>query len=140
MRAVVDPGVLVAAALSRTRGSATVELVRQWRVGRFEVVASGWLVAEFAAVVSRPWFRERVSGEQADRLVADLRRRATLVDEPQDVPPVSRDPDDDYLVALSQSAAADALVSGDRDLTELALAGVVVLTPRAFLDQLGGPD
>jgi predicted nucleic acid-binding protein len=52
------------------------------------------------------------------------------------VRPVTRDPDDDYLVGLARSTAADALVSGDRDLTDLTLGDVRLLTPRAFLDQL----
>jgi putative PIN family toxin of toxin-antitoxin system len=136
VRAVVDPGVLIAAAISRTQDSATVELVRQWRHDRFELVASDRLVAEFAAVAQRSWFRERVSDRQADQLIADLRQRAILVDEPQHVRPVTRDPDDDYLVGLARSTAADALVSGDRDLTDLTLGDVRLLTPRAFLDQL----
>jgi len=36
------------------------------------------------------------------------------------------------------AAQADALVSGDRDLTDLQDSPVSVLTPRTFLDRLGG--
>ena len=49
---------------------------------------------------------------------------------------LTRDPDDDYLVALSQTSAADVLVSGDRDLLDLEIAGVEVLTPHAFVERL----
>jgi len=53
---------------------------------------------------------------------------------------VTRDPGDDYLVALAVAAdadaGADALVSGDRDLTDLTGAGVAVLTPRGLIEQL----
>jgi predicted nucleic acid-binding protein len=75
VRTVVDPGGLIAAAISRTQDSATVELVRQWRHDRFELVASDRLVAEFATVAQRSWFRERLSNRQADQLIADLRQR-----------------------------------------------------------------
>jgi putative PIN family toxin of toxin-antitoxin system len=136
VRTVVDPGVLIAAAISHTHGIATVELGRQSRRGRFDLVASDRLVAELAALTQRPWFRERVGGQQTHRLIADLRQRALVAAEPENVRPVSRDPDDDYLVALARSTAVDALVSGDRDLTELVLTDVKILTPRVFLEQL----
>jgi predicted nucleic acid-binding protein len=43
---------------------------------------------------------------------------------------------DDYLVALAVVAQADALISGDRDLTDLQDPPVPVLTPRTFLVRL----
>ncbi len=52
---------------------------------------------------------------------------------------VSRDPDDDYLVALAQSANVDHLVSGDKDLTSLATLSPPVLLPAEFLDLLAPP-
>lgn len=51
-------------------------------------------------------------------------------------PAVSRDPDDDYLVALAEAAEVDALVAGDKDLLTARPAIVPVVTPRAFLDRL----
>jgi hypothetical protein len=52
---------------------------------------------------------------------------------------VTRDPGDDYLVALAQAANVDHLVSGDKDLTSLTAASPPVLSPAAFLDLLGPP-
>jgi predicted nucleic acid-binding protein len=68
------------------------------------------------------------------RWVADS---ASVVVDPDADPPVhSRDPNDDYLIALA-SAHRAALVSGDEDL--LALEGEIpVFSPRAFLDLLAG--
>jgi predicted nucleic acid-binding protein len=62
---------------------------------------------------------------------------ATVVVDPHtDAPVHSRDPDDDYLIALASEHSA-ALVSGDNHL--LALEGEIpVFSPRAFLDLL--PD
>jgi uncharacterized protein len=59
-----------------------------------------------------------------------------MAEDPPDPPPVTRDPGDDYLVALAVRAGADVLVSGDSDLTGPKIAGVTVLTPRAFLERL----
>jgi len=59
-----------------------------------------------------------------------------VVDPDADPPVPSRDPDDDYLIALA-SAHRAALVSGDKEL--LALEGEIpVFSPRAFLDLLVG--
>lgn len=46
---------------------------------------------------------------------------------------MSNDPADDYLVALARIADADALVSGDSDLTDLRLDDLTVMTPRQLL-------
>jgi predicted nucleic acid-binding protein len=61
-----------------------------------------------------------------------------MVTDPADPPRVCRDPDDDYLVALSVAAGASALVSGDNDLlaVDRDRAGVEVLTPRQLIDRL----
>jgi predicted nucleic acid-binding protein len=49
---------------------------------------------------------------------------------------VSRDPKDDYLVALARECGADFLVSGDQDLTALSEILPPVRTPAAFLEAL----
>jgi predicted nucleic acid-binding protein len=60
---------------------------------------------------------------------------ASVVGDPDTDPPVhSRDPDDDYLIALA-SAHRAALVSGDKDLLALERE-IPVFSPRAFLDLL----
>jgi predicted nucleic acid-binding protein len=60
---------------------------------------------------------------------------ASVVADPDSDPPVrSRDPDDDYLIALS-SAHRAALVSGDKHLLNLE-GEIPVFSPRAFLDLL----
>ena len=47
-------------------------------------------------------------------------------------------PQDDYLIALARTARADALVSGDKDLTDLMLGDLLIETPRQLLDELTG--
>ena len=59
-----------------------------------------------------------------------------VVDWPVDVPD-GRDPDDRMFLELAVSASADALVTGDSDLLELApTLDMPVLTPGAFRAQL----
>jgi len=61
-----------------------------------------------------------------------------MVDDPDPVPHVLRDPDDDYLVALADTSAAEAIVSGDLDLHEATGLPIMVLTPREAWTWLDG--
>jgi uncharacterized protein len=133
VRAVLDANVLVSALLSR--GGAPALLVERWLMGDFELVVSELLLAEVDRTFAAPKLRRRVTGDIAAEFVSTLRGLAEFVTDPETAPPVrSRDPGDDYLVALAASARAT-LVSGDAHLLELQEA-IPVLSPREFLDTL----
>lgn len=138
LRVVADPGVLVSAVLSATGPPALI--VDRWRAGDFDLVVSPKLLMELEEVLLRPRFRALVSEDDAHAYVDALAAEALVVADPEDVERVTRDPDDDYLVALAIVARADAIVSGDADLTQLVEPPVPVLTPRELLDQLGGHE
>ena len=54
---------------------------------------------------------------------------------------VSRDADDDKFLALAVTGAADAIISGDRDLLELGThEGIPILTPAQFLERWRASD
>lgn len=57
-----------------------------------------------------------------------------VVSNPETVPGVSVDPDDDYLIALARREHVDGIVSGDPDLT--VQGGPPILTPRDVLHRL----
>lgn len=135
IRAVLDPGVLIAALLSQ-RG-APARLVMLWLEGTFELVISPKLIAELETVLRRRKFRQYVSREQAEAYVAMLARLAIVAVDPLEVGAVSRDPKDEYLLALASSVEAAALVSGDAHLTHLRT-DPPVLTPARFLERLSG--
>jgi len=91
------------------------------------------LLAELEEVLGRKKFR-RITADEAQRFVADVRSRAEAVpDAPEPWLVETRDPKDDYLVALARGAGVDALVSGDVHLTELVDLMPQVMTPAAFL-------
>ena len=133
MRAVLDPNVLVSAALS-AKGS-PAELVRRWFEGGFELVASDALLEELRRVLAYPKIQARVPAEDADSLLELIGAEASLAADPSLTPPVRPDdPDDVYLVALAVAEGA-ALVSGDRHLLDLA-GELPIYTPVEFLQQL----
>jgi uncharacterized protein len=134
-RAVLDPGVLIAAIISAK--GAPRALLEAWVGGAFELLVSPKLLAELARVLARPKFRAYLAESEARAYVTLLERFATLGTDPESPPRVSTDPGDGYLVALARSSAADVLVSGDPHLCRLAQTQPPILTPRAFLNRLG---
>jgi predicted nucleic acid-binding protein len=65
------------------------------------------------------------------------RSRSGRRTDPEGAPAVStRDPNDDYLLALARSAKVNVLVSGDRDLTDLANTQPPIETPAQFSRRL----
>lgn len=112
--------------------------MRAFAGGRYDLVVSPRLLAELRTVLRREKFRVFLTLEQAERFVEALARDASAVADPSDVPAVSRDPGDDYLIALARAAAAHVLVTGDADLLELDLPDLVIASPRTFLALLPG--
>lgn len=118
MLVVLDPNVLVSAALS-PRG-APAEVVRRWLAGEFELVVSPRLLEELSRVLAYPKIAKWIAPKDADTLLRLLEDEAQVVSDPDQPAPVEiADPDDAYLLALAAAAGA-ALISGDGHLTVLA--------------------
>ncbi|TFU26070.1 putative toxin-antitoxin system toxin component, PIN family [Thermus tengchongensis] len=134
IRAVLDPGMLVAALLSSQ--GAPAQLVRLLVKGCFQLVLSPKLLEETERILKRPKFRDHVNPEEVQDYLAFLVRWGELVPDPPESPGLCPDPGDDYLVALARASRARVLVSGDRHLLGLSHPEPPVLTPRAFLELL----
>lgn len=133
IRAVIDPGVLVAGVLSPA--GAPAQLLRAWQQGMFDLVVCPMLLDELRRVFSYPRIAARITADEASRLIATMELGAVLVADPDDIRSVCRDPDDDYLFAVA-SGDADVLVSGDKDVLDAAAPPVRVLTPAGFAEIL----
>jgi putative PIN family toxin of toxin-antitoxin system len=131
LRAVVDPGVLVSALLSPHGAPARVYL--RWLGGEFELIVCAHLLEELGGVLLRPKVREVASRDEVGEFVEVIQRGAVTRPDPVVGEGLTRDPADDYLVALAQASDVDHLVSGDKDLTTLTEALPPVLSPAAFL-------
>lgn len=134
IRAVVDPGVLIAAVLSAA--GAPAELLRYWLDGAVEIIVSEKLLAELDSVLQRPKFRSYLPASEAKRYVDLLRRWAETAADADAGEAFTADPKDDYLVALALPSRADFIVSGDRHLIKIEISRVPVLTPRRAVDLL----
>ena len=135
IRAVVDPGVLIAGLI--TPGGVPAAVIRAWTRGAFELVVSPLLLDELTATLLRPKFRRWASENDVVAFVEVLRLAAVTVEDPAEVEPISRDPNDDYLVALAREARAHVLVSSDGDLTSIERNDPPIVSPRRFLTSVG---
>jgi len=136
MRLSLDTNILVAALI--TRGTPPDQLYEAWRDGRFTLISSELQVEEFSRLTRRQGVRFRIHPAAAGRMVNDLRRLATVVDNLPLVN-VSPDPYDNFLLAMAEAGQADVLVTGDkRGLLALTRHhGTRILTARAALEILG---
>jgi putative PIN family toxin of toxin-antitoxin system len=135
IRIVVDPGVFESALIGR-RGSAPDIVMRAFIDERIAVVASPLLLDELDRVLRRPKFARYADERTRREFVERVRRHAAIVEDPDDVPPVTRDRADDYLVALARKEGVDAVVSGDRDLLDAGLDAPPVWSPREATDRV----
>ena len=133
MRAVVDVNVLISGVLSAKGSSA--EILRASRDGQLELVISELLLAELERTLAYPKLRKRLPPEKAATFTNWVRDHGTVAEDPASPPPVgSRDPDDDYLLALAIDRRAY-LVTGDKDLLVLS-DDLPILTPAQFATKL----
>jgi putative PIN family toxin of toxin-antitoxin system len=135
LRAVLDPNVIVSAALSPSGAPARVLLT--WLDGGFEAIASPKLVQDLEQVLAYRKIRKRVPGANAARLVHLVETRSVMREDPDRPPAVSSDPGDDYLIALAASCEA-VIVTGDKDLLSLS-PKIPAFSPRRFLGWLERP-
>jgi putative PIN family toxin of toxin-antitoxin system len=116
VRAVLDVNVLIAALLARD--GVPARLLLRWLAGDFELIISDKVLSELRRALSYPRLRSRIAEMDASAFADLLESTATRAPDPDKPGRWSRDPGDDYLVALAMSASA-VVVTGDGDLLDL---------------------
>lgn len=127
-RWVVDTNVLVSAFLWKGTPGRVIELAGEKEVQLF---TSRILLDELAATLAKKKLLKYVqaTGLTADQMLASYQRIATLVTARRLGTPVSRDADDDAVLACALAARANLIVSGDDDLLSLkSFNGIPIVT------------
>lgn len=130
MNVVLDTNVLVAAFAARGLCEAVFEACLM----NHEVFSSEYIFAELRRCLAD---KLKLPAGQRDEILGFLRAQITLVS-PATVPDdTCRDPDDLPVLGTAVTAAADYLITGDRELLELKkLQSISVVSPREFHDQV----
>lgn len=124
----LDTNVLVSALLF---GGLPRQLVDRVLTGDVELVSSRALLDELEDVLLERFGYQRAAARATRTEFEDV---AVLV-EPGAVPAVSRDPDDDVVLATAVAGCVTAIVTGDRDpLVLVSHRGIPVVTPPQFTD------
>lgn len=139
IRAAFDANVVVSG-LPASRG-VPAELVERWIRREFELVLSEHILDGVARAWAKPYYNARYPATNAQRALALLRARATLVEPIATVYGVADDEEDDLVLATAVAGGATHLVTGDKGLRSLGTyQGIAILSPREFLDLLEERD
>jgi len=111
MRVVLDTNILVSALISP--GGHPAAIYDAWAHSRFTLLTCAEHLEELRATLQKPRIADLIKPYKAGRLVNQIRKLAENVGH---LPRVKRspDPNDDFLLALSEAGMADYLVTGDR--------------------------
>ncbi len=133
MRVFLDTNVLVSAFATRGLSADVLRLV----LSEHALITGDVVLRELARVLSN---RIRLPKARIDEIVAFL-REFEVVPKPRVPSPIAvRDEDDRWVLASAVSGAADVLVTGDRDLLDVAgKAPIKIVDPRGFWELASRP-
>jgi putative PIN family toxin of toxin-antitoxin system len=128
LRVVFDTNVLVSYLLTHRPPIATLIDLHLAR-GDIVLVTAPELLEELDRVLRYPRLQRYYTEEERTRFVALLMALSELVELPEGIPRICRDPDDDRLIACAVAGGADVIVSGDDDLLALEQVGEILILP-----------
>lgn len=136
IRAVLDTNLLVSYLLTHRPPIATL-LDHHLARDDFVLITAPELLAELDRVLGYAKLRRYYTEEEQARFVALVMALSEVVELPEEIPRICRDPDDDRVIACAIAGRADTIVSGDRDLLDLEQVGrIPILSAAQFLELL----
>jgi len=111
MRVVLDTNILISALISAAGNPAII--YSAWEDGKFTLLTCAEHLEELRATLQKPRVTDLIKPYRGGRLVNQIKRLA------EDVGPLPRvqrspDPNDDFLLAMSEAGKAGYLVTGDK--------------------------
>ncbi len=139
IRAVFDANIFVSAAIKPEGppGRLTDVLLRE---SAFELIVTPAIIEETTRALSYPAVRRYIRNPAAaHEWLDDIVFLADVVEDRDRDPCIVDDPDDDKYLHAAVTGNASVVVTGDHHLLDLGeYEGIRIVTPRAFLELLGG--
>ena len=131
MKVVFDTNVLIAAFISRGGCNEILEHC----VLFYEIILSRFILDELKEKLTGKF---GFSGSEVNNVIQLLKSRSTIV-QPDDLPsPLSRDPDDDNIIAAAIAGCCDCILTGDKDLLVLKqVSKIDIILPNRFWEYEG---
>lgn len=131
MRVVIDTNVLMSAVFF---GGIPGRILRAWRSGHIDLVISPEIADEYVQVGER--LKRRYPGVDVQALMGLIIQNAKIVPSSLLPEPICEDPEDDKFLACALEAKTKVVISGDKKLLAVSpYQGIVVVTPRQFVDR-----
>lgn len=136
-RVLLDTNIFISFLLTPGHNRAIARIIESAASGRVTLVLPEELVDEFyEKITTKRYLARRIDADTARQFVQALAATALLPDSLHEpVPSVVRDPKDNYLIAHALLKQVDYLITGDRDLLDLAahLLPFRIVQPAAFV-------
>jgi putative PIN family toxin of toxin-antitoxin system len=130
-RVVLDTNIVISSVL----GGALVLIFELWDQGKFTVVVTSDILAEYFDVINRPKFR--LKQETIDKITRYLYQFSEYIVPEEHIQVVEADPQDDKFLEAAIAGKVDFIVSGDNHLLEMKeFRGIPIIPAREFLDWL----
>lgn len=139
MKLLIDTNIWLSYLLSPAMPrSITTVIVTSLTQDEIDVLVPRELIEELAVkVATKRYFRTRIPHATIEDFIKQLTSLAKLLPPLEEIPPHTRDPKDDYLVAYGIVNEADFLVTGDADLLVLGRVGTLqIVRPSDFVSIL----
>lgn len=143
MRLVLDTNIVLDWLVFKDKHIA--ELQRAWEERQLELITHAPALDELRRVLAYPQFKLTAEGQRA--VMEDYESRVRIVSLPDGMPtgfPRCKDGDDDHFIALAYHHRADAVVSKDRAVLDLAKRvrkfGVTIWSPQQLKAKLALPS
>ena len=130
MRVVIDTNIMVSAYL----GGALKAIIVSWKSGKFTLVVSDAISAEYHEVLKRPKFQ--IERAELDDFFALLLDKAEFVIPLETINVITSDSLDNKFIEAAIAGKAKLIVSGDNHLLELkSFKDIPIITAKEFIKQ-----
>jgi putative PIN family toxin of toxin-antitoxin system len=139
IRVVFDTNVLVSYLLTHRPPVATL-IDRHLAQEDFLLVTAQELLEELDRALRYPKLQRYCTDSERIRFVALVMALGEVVELPESIPRICRDPDDDRVIACAVAGQAEVIVTGDQDLLALERVGrILIWSPTQLVDLLNQP-
>ncbi len=135
LKATYDTNILVSGTTVLQGPIANV--INAWIDDEIELITSKPLIDELSETLQKPYFVSKLSDEQIQSYIDIIKNRATIVPITTPIPTISKDPDDNVVLATAESGTASYVVTGDHQLQEIKqFKKIKIVSPRKFSEIL----